>query len=457
LKEERAPMQFPKPERRSRRAVWFCVAAAIGVAHAGCFPSFATDGAGASSSTSSGFQTCQMASDCPGEDTPCRKLACIGGLCSFEDIGFGTPIVPDPTPGDCQISACDGAGNPSLVDGDDPPIDPNPCIEDACDKGKVVISFAPSTKQCGATAAQHCDGSGICTGCVSGADCPPATECGTWSCDGMQNCVQLASNDGMPCGLGPSCMAATLKQQDTCSGGGCVPGQSMPCGAYACAADGMSCLASCNTIADCAAGYHCQGGSCATVGTNGAPCVSDADCSSSHCASGICCNEACTDPCETCSASAGSATNGICGPKANGASCGSTCATFNSMTPLVCQMGSCVSSQTQSCSPYLCNMTTCGTSCNAPTDCQTPYDCVAASCCIRCKQFITGSFNYGDVCYPSSASTLNALRSCAISMCVNSCASTLGNQPPKAPDPTCKTCVTTNCGSQLASCNADSN
>ena len=61
------------------------------------------------------------------------------------------------------------------------------------------------------------------------------------------------------------------------------------------------------------------------LATDGNPCAAMGDCASGYCVDGVCCNAACgngdTTDCQACSATAGAATNGICGPIAAGTQC----------------------------------------------------------------------------------------------------------------------------------------
>jgi hypothetical protein len=89
---------------------------------------------------------------------------------------------------------------------------------------------------------------------------------------------------------------------------------------------------------------------------NGEACSSGAECTSTSCVDGVCCDTSCGggDPrdCQACSVSAGAAANGTCGPRAAGLSCG--------VAPNLCQ------------SPIVC---TGGLTCPEPTD---VTDCVEA-------------------------------------------------------------------------------
>ena len=109
-----------------------------------------------------------------------------------------------------------------------------------------------------------------------------------------------------------------------------LPGRERPrsCNAYVCDTTGV-CKTTCTVDADCATGYFCIGGSCAKK-TPGTACAADSDCGSSHCAQGVCCNNACTGTCMSCALTA---TNGTCTPVAAGADPLNQCADVASTNP----------------------------------------------------------------------------------------------------------------------------
>jgi Cellulose binding domain len=152
----------------------------------------------------------------------------------------------------------------------------------------------------------------------------------------------------------------------------------------------------------------------------GAPCTKGADCASTFCADGVCCNSACDGICVTCDA-----TNnvGTCLPaevnsdprddcKDEGAtSCGKngTCDGTGScqlyVAGVVCQaagctgsaltfagrcdgMGTCKAQPNQSCAPYVCNTSganagSCKTVCTADADCSSGNSCNNGSCGLK--------------------------------------------------------------------------
>jgi len=158
-----------------------------------------------------------------------------------------------------------------------------------------------------------CDGS--CETCaLTGkvGTCSPITDAsddtcgGDLTCDGSGRCRKL---------LGKACTAS-----NECASGSCVDG--VCCGSAACG-DCQSCAmpgseGSCAPVprftddanSGCVDGRTCDGlGTCRSK--NGTGCRGDAECTSLHCADGVCCNEACDGICYSCNQT-GSA--GTCKP-----------------------------------------------------------------------------------------------------------------------------------------------
>lgn len=116
------------------------------------------------------------------------------------------------------------------------------------------------------------------------------------------------------CGNGLACEAAS-----DCASGRCE------------AQDGGSVCSACLSDADCAGSgalWHCDAGACTDAGAKspGFACDAGSDCASGFCVDGLCCDTACgggaSDDCLACSVAAGAQADGVCGPRASGASCG---------------------------------------------------------------------------------------------------------------------------------------
>lgn len=281
---------------------------------------------------SGGALACTKDADCTGVSTgACHRPACSGGMC----VG-----VPDD----------------SLA----PMDDGNACTTDTCVNG--VETYTNTSGPCGSNPpVTHCE-NGKCTGCVTGADCGPKTECRVWSCspageciltigptdqlkDEPKDCTKLSCSDtgvlikeldttdgpnddgnectkeecvdlgaeggmavhtpqeGQACGGGPTCSMGTAKEQDTCDAGGvCVTGIQWACTPYECGA--TACKTSCTGPADCALGGYCDTAQskCFDKKFPGEACVLPEECFTGFCPAddGVCCNAACGGPCRGC-------------------------------------------------------------------------------------------------------------------------------------------------------------
>jgi hypothetical protein len=146
----------------------------------------------------------------------------------------------------------------------------------------------------------------------------------------------------------------------------------------------------------------------------GSACTLAVECTTGHCADGVCCDTACPGICSACtSAKKGSGSDGVCGAIAVGtdpddectaldaSTCGSTgtcdgagacslhpsgtvcgppsCTSGTLETSLCNGIGSCIKSQT-SCAPFVCaDATSCHSTCNDSTQCESGAFCDAAA------------------------------------------------------------------------------
>src|SRR5690349_2347532 len=70
-------------------------------------PASSSSSAASSGSGSGGSAGCTTAMDCPGQDTPCRKITCTDGTCGTSDVPMGMDSTTQ-TAGDCKKIVCDG-------------------------------------------------------------------------------------------------------------------------------------------------------------------------------------------------------------------------------------------------------------------------------------------------------------------------------------------------------------
>ncbi|MBI2388171.1 MAG: SBBP repeat-containing protein [Deltaproteobacteria bacterium] len=144
-------------------------------------------------------------------------------------------------------------------------------------------------------------------------------------------------------------------------------------------------------------------------------CTEDFNCLSGSCADGVCCDKACTAPCEACSAvRKGSGSDGTCGFAAAGTDprklCApATCADASTSTNAqVCDgAGACKANGTTACGRYVCKAGVCPATCAADGDCATANYCLATVCvakraagasCSEARECLSGSCVDGVCC-----------------------------------------------------------
>jgi hypothetical protein len=236
--------------------------------------------------------------DCGGGCPPCPKK--IGEGCQSD--------------GECASLACaDGVCCETSCAG--------PCVACVAQKtGAADGTCAPVTAktdpdgECAATGKETCG--------VSGEGCngePAAPGCLLWSAS--TECTA------------PSCAADQATAAALCDGKGtCVPGQKTPCAPYVCDAAGVTCLADCGDDAACVTGFYCDKAAkqCKPQGNTGTACSATNQCTSGHCADGVCCNTACAGGCDVCAQKVGAPIDGACTVLGAGATGDPSC------TPYVC-------------------------------------------------------------------------------------------------------------------------
>jgi hypothetical protein len=294
-------------------------------------------------------------------DTDCKNGHCADGVCcdtACNDACHACNLTPKGTCTAVASGTMPSTGHPSC--GPDPM---SGCMRDGT-----------------------CNGSGACRLWIGG------TVCGAAACNSTTNAVTA---------------------QSTCDGTGhCVAGATTTCAPYVCQT-ATACYASCTgTNTGCAAGKTCNAGSCG-LKSNGATCSTNAECSSTFCADGVCCNSACTQACYSCNQSAtlgqckvapantdphnncpaGTGTNSVCAPgqcngagACNQASAGTVCSNPSCANGTLTAQGTCSGAvcnpgATSSCGQYVCaSSIACNTSCSTPNDCILGDVCNASSC-----------------------------------------------------------------------------
>jgi hypothetical protein len=147
-------------------------------------------------------------------------------------------------------------------------------------------------------------------------------------CDGAGACQKYPV--GTAC-AGEKCSGGTYTPGATCNAAGqCATPATKGCSPFVCT--GTKCFANCSTSAECAAGFVCTNGSCG-LKNNGQACSAGSECSSTHCAQGVCCDTTCKGACTACNVGGSVGTcravsdgtpdpQGVCA--ASGQTCGQT-------------------------------------------------------------------------------------------------------------------------------------
>ncbi|HRI63415.1 MAG TPA: ricin-type beta-trefoil lectin domain protein [Polyangium sp.] len=204
-------------------------------------------------------------------------------------------------------------------------------VGDACStSGGCATGFCVDGVCCNTPCADTCmacsavkKGSGLDGVCGAIAyDKDPDEECMGGACNGKNACQFY---NGLACAFGTQCLSRY------CVDGVCCNNICMgECRACSSAKKGSGYDGACGDIAattnpdnECAGGTCNGSGACTTTqpkSSNGAACISAAQCQSGYCADGVCCDSWCLGTCETCSASIkGTGANGVCGPIAQNA------------------------------------------------------------------------------------------------------------------------------------------
>lgn len=357
-----------------------------------------TSGAQVTSSCN-GFGQCL-----PSLSTPCSPYVCSGNTCATsctDDTGCVGMTYCNLLTHKCETKLANGA-----------PCNTNAmCQYGVCVDGVCCDSACSAPCMACSAAKKGTGADGECGYVVAeadpDADCSidPPSSCGKDGfCNGAGACKLYVA--GTKCG-NAQCSGNSLVSK-LCDGlGFCGSEGSTDCAPYLCQAD--QCTTSCAANSQCAMGSVClQNGTCSAPLTNGEACAKDDECSSKHCADGVCCNTACDGQCAVCNdlSSKGTCIGHDGAPvgdrppcTATDADCAGTCQAADMSKcaypgdtkrcststcdgavakPMVCNgQGACEAGPTKNCLPYACDATTkdCKTSCTVNADCATGAEC----------------------------------------------------------------------------------
>jgi hypothetical protein len=326
--------------------------------------------------------TCSVAANCApgnyclaGVCTPLRNRGtacttadqCITGLC---------------TDGRCCTSACVGACNTCDASGTCvvwtaatglPAIPGNPSCSPFVCSGTLNCP-ASCTTDVSCVSTHTCDAGACVPRLPLGAGCSVAKECASQICVNGVCCDSSCSGQCDRCDAPSSPGICSLQPAGFVGAPLCSP--------YLCTGMSKTCPALCTNDNGCTLTHRCENNKCVLRLGSGKPCTDGTLCSSGNCVDGICCNSACTGPCQGCSVVDGGA--GICGAKPSGFSGNPAC------TPYVCQgLAGCptdCSNDSQCVSTHFCSQGVClerksqGSACDAGNSCAS-NNCSDGVCC----------------------------------------------------------------------------
>lgn len=167
---------------------------------------------------------------CPGSDTECGTRTCISGVCGMSYVESGTPTSSGQTPGDCQLSVCDGSGGTeSVADDTDVPTEASgACMQPICTEGVPGETPLAEGATCVENGGTVCDGNGNCVECIAGDSCDSGVclEDGTCcvadeeSVTCAEQCGEVENNCGVLVDCGSCCPEGT---RPSSIGDYCVP------------------------------------------------------------------------------------------------------------------------------------------------------------------------------------------------------------------------------------------
>ena len=350
---------------------------------------------------------------------PCNTGSAICGAVGCDTTG--TCFYPDEDAGAIKCGGkcasgsftptfCDTAGGCSITTGVAQPCPGNFACDlagDSCDTTCTGLAQCATGYTCvsGACIAQiatgPCSDNDACLSLACGVNggpgdcctkaCPSTVDiaCNATSCDATSGACIFPN--GVACG-GPSCVNSMFSSGGLCnSSGTCVTNPVACPNNLGCNPAGLACNTSCKVLADCARGFYCDNdaGGCIPQSVHG-PCVENDACTSLVCGIagvGDCCNSACTSTSATCAAPGCDSSSGDCLYPTASLACGSTlesCSAGTQQNPSVCDgMGNCPTPGVTQCTPFICGMNACFTTCTDSTSCVSGAFCDTAdsSCC----------------------------------------------------------------------------
>jgi hypothetical protein len=144
---------------------------------------------------------------CPGQDTDCRKRACVEGACGFINEPSATTCSARENP---DAKLCDGLGNCVVcLEAPDCPAEKPVCLNNEC----LVPTCGDMLKN-GVETDVDCGGMD-CSGCDNGQDCLIASDCVSGFCQGGAG-GGAALGECAPCVNPGDCQGAMMCMNGVC-------------------------------------------------------------------------------------------------------------------------------------------------------------------------------------------------------------------------------------------------
>lgn len=263
-----------------------------------------------------------------------------------------------------------GQGEPCWTAPQDDPCDPGLQCRDGICRTATTDSVLPDDQAIPCTQSLDC---AIDSACIEGSCAAYVVPCtidencrSDYYCSLERTCLKRAPR-GLACVSASQCLT-TFCVDGVCCDSNCV-GTCESCRASKNAAtDGL-----CSPIPadqdpddECPGSTTCDGAVACALRSNGTACASSAECESSACADGVCCNAACDGPCRQCSA------NGMCQNIASAEDPG-VCDDANISG--ACSVPPCVCDSTATCKSGG------GVACTSSANCANNGPCVDGVCC----------------------------------------------------------------------------
>ena len=402
-----------------------------------------TSGGTTGGSTTGGTTTGGVTDAGPSAGSPCTENdGCASKICGTDGTGYCCSIACNMSDAGCGAVGCDSTGTCVYPAQDAGAIE----CGGTCASAKFTLLYCDTAGGCSVSTGQKlpCAGNFACnragdgcdTTCSTLADCAPGYTCvgkaciaqlATGPCDDDDACLSLACGvsggpgdcctkacqptldiscnatgcnatsgacvypNGSLCG-GPSCVNSAVSSGGICDAyGNCVTKPVACPNHLGCDPTRTACNTSCATVTDCASGYYCDNdaGGCIPQTVFG-PCSENDQCTSLFCGlsgTGNCCNTTCPSTDATCAAPGCSPANGDCEYPDASIPCGTTlesCAKGVQQNPSVCDgLGDCPVPGVTPCTPFICGMNACLTTCTDATSCVAGAFCDTAdsSCC----------------------------------------------------------------------------